>query len=724
MSHRRRSFKKKSSERSFKRKSGQRSSRKKMDLNQDELVVAIVQCGGKASSKDILADLHWPRSVRKDLFLLLRALVSQGVLRVDDRKKYSLHPKEFIKGELTVNPKGFGFVKPDARSAIVAPRDIFVPRRYLGSALHGDHVLIQRIALKKGRMEGRVVMVVKRGVDRIVGILEGDLVRPDDSRINLTIVASGDLLGAKDGEAVLVALGDVQDDRRVSGKIIEVLGDPASGKVQMHMVMRTYDLPYEFSEAVQRQVAGLSDKVVPVEGRDDLRDIFHVTIDGITARDFDDAVCVEETGKGYRLYVSIADVAHYVQPGTPLDLEAYERGTSVYFPSGVIPMLPERLSNGLCSLNPDEDRYAFCAIMDFDKTGKRLKSRFCRSLIRSRHRLTYEYVWGMISGTLAEDEIIPELVESVARMAEFGRILEKRRFARGAIGFELPEVEIVMDEDDQVESLYKRERTQAHKLIEEFMLAANEAVASHLAEKNVGILYRIHEVPDPVKMEDFAEFASNFIFPMPEISASPDWFNKILDLARDTPREYVVNNLLLRTMKQARYSPENVGHFGLSAKFYTHFTSPIRRYPDLQVHRALAHFLAGEKSDPKEKGRLAEMGEFLSKRERIAVDAERDISNRLKARYIAGHIGESFPGVIAGVTSWGLFVELDMMVSGVVAIDALAGDSYFFEEKMHRLVGRRTGNRYQLGDLVMVRVDHVDLSTYRVNFVLEEGSVS
>lgn len=719
-------FKKKRSERSYKRKSRDNGDRKKLDLDTDQLVMAIVKRGGKASSKDIWADLDWPRALRKDLFILIKKLVSRKVLLGAGEDQYRVNPEEFLQGELTVNPKGFGFVKLHTKPGDVLERDVFVPGRFLGAAMHGDHVLIQRIALKQGRMEGRVVMVVKRGLERIVGILDGNRVRPDDSRIRINVVVDGDLLGAKDGEAVLVTLGEYSpEDMQVVGTVIEVLGDPSSGKVQMQMVMRTYNLPHEFSQDVLDQVARVSDKVEVTEGREDLRDVFHVTIDGITARDFDDAVCVEETPGGYRLYVSIADVGHYVQPGSPLDREAYERGTSVYFPSGVIPMLPERLSNGLCSLNPDEDRYAFCAILDFDATGKRVQSRFCRSVIRSRHRLTYEYVWGMIAQTLEPSEVIEELGEPVTRMAKLGRLLNKRRFSRGAIGFEMPEVEIIMGDDDQVSSLFRRERNEAHKLIEEFMLAANEAVAEHLGSKGVGILYRIHDTPDPVKIEAFAEFASNFISPMPtDPPTSAQWFNQILDLARDTPREFVVNNLLLRTMKQARYSPENVGHFGLAADFYAHFTSPIRRYPDLQVHRALAGWLSGTKQSAKEKGHLVEMGEFLSTRERVAVEAERDISNRLKARYLVQHIGDSFPGVISGVTSWGMFVELDMMVSGVVAIDDLPGDTYFFEEKMHRLVGRRTGARYQLGDLVVVRVAQVDLTTYRVNFVLETDEVS
>ncbi|MDA3971943.1 MAG: ribonuclease R [Desulfobulbaceae bacterium] len=718
-------FKKKRSEHSHQRKSGNNVSRKKVDLDADQVVMAIMGRDGKATSKDIWADLNWPRSARKDFSILLKKMLSQNVLVDAGEDCYTVNPQDFMQGELTVNPKGFGFVKLHAKPGAVLEPDVFVPGRFLGSAMHGDHVLIQRTALKQGRTEGRIVMVVKRGLERIVGILDGNRVRPDDSRIRIDVVVEGDLLGAKDGEAVLVSLGEYSpEDRQVAGTVVEVLGDPDSGKVQMQMVMRTYNLAHEFSQDVLDQVAGVSDKVEVTEGREDLRDVFHVTIDGITARDFDDAVCVEETEKGYRLYVSIADVGHYVESGSPLDREAYERGTSVYFPAGVIPMLPERLSNGLCSLNPDEDRYAFSAILDFDATGKRIHSRFCRGVIRSRHRLTYEYVWGMLSDTLEPDEFIAELAEPVARMAKLGRLLTKRRFGRGAIGFEMPEVEIVIGEDDQVSSLERRERTDAHKLIEEFMLAANEAVAEHLSSKDVGILYRIHETPDPLKVADFAEFASNFLSPMPkEPSISPQWFNKILDLARDTPREFVVNNLLLRTMKQARYSPENAGHFGLAADFYAHFTSPIRRYPDLQVHRALAGWLSGKKQSAKEKGHLVEMGEFLSTRERVAVDAERDISNRLKARYLVQHIGTSFPGIISGVTSWGMFVELDMLVSGVVAIDDLEDDTYFFEEKMHRLVGRRTGKHHKLGDIVVVRVAHVDLTTYRVNFVLDEDGL-
>jgi ribonuclease R len=295
---------------------------------------------------------------------------------------------------------------------------------------------------------------------------------------------------------------------------------------------------------------------------------------------------------------------------------------------------------------------------------------------------------------------------------------------RGAIGFELPEVEIVVGDDDRVESLTKRERNQAHKLIEEFMLAANEAVAEAMSQAEVGILYRIHEVPDPLKVEEFADFAHSFLGKLPKAASSPQWFNTVLAQAVGTPKEYMVNNLLLRVMKQACYSPENAGHFGLAASYYCHFTSPIRRYPDLQVHRALAGWLTGTKQSATMKAKLIDAGEFLSKRERVAVDAERQMVNRLKAQYMARHIGDSFPGIISGVTEWGLFIELDdLMVSGAIALTDLSDDYYFLEEKMHRLVGKRTGKRYQLGDLITVRVASVDLLAYRVNFVLEEDIV-
>ncbi|MBU1640578.1 MAG: ribonuclease R [Proteobacteria bacterium] len=719
-------FKKRKTERQTTPPAGRRARKEPLFAMEPDRIVAVIHHrGGVADSKEIWHDLDWPRSARPDLYLLLDALVKQRVLIDAGDKSYSINPKEFQEGTLVVNPKGFGFVTLTAEDRDKAAKDVFVPARFLGTAMHRDTVLIQQVGASRGRTEGRVVAVVKRGLDRLVGVYVDGIVTPDDSRLLLKVkIVAGASMDAKNGDAVLVALDTFGAGAlSATGRVVEILGNPRSAKVQMEMVIRNYELPHEFSDEVLEQVAKISAKVEVGEGREDLRDIFHVTIDGETARDFDDAVSVEKQKKGYRLYVSIADVSHYVEPGSPLDKEAYQRGTSVYFPAGVLPMLPERLSNGLCSLNPDEDRYGFTAILDFDDTGKRVKSRFCRSVIRSRYRLTYTRVWEIIQGNLVEkgDE---ELKGPVDIMAELDTLLNKRRMGRGAIGFELPEVEITVDASDQVESLKKRVRNQAHKLIEEFMLAANEAVAEAMSEADVGILYRIHEAPNPVKVEEFAEFAHSFLGQLPKAASTPQWFNAVLTKAVGTPKEYMVNNLLLRVMKQACYSPENVGHFGLAASYYCHFTSPIRRYPDLQVHRALAGWLTKTKVSAKARERLVDDGEFLSKRERVAVDAEREMDNRLKAQYMFKHIGDSFPGIISGVTDWGLFIELDeLMVSGAIALTDLAGDYYILEEKMHRLVGKRTGKRYQLGDLVVVRVASVDLLSYRINFVLEEDVV-
>lgn len=715
-------FKKRKSEHNARPQSGRREKQLLVDTEPDRIVAVIHRRGGVADSKEIFVDLDWPRSARRDLYLLLDALVKQRVLVDAGDKSYGLNPKDFVEGTLVVNPKGFGFVTLTAADRPKDAKDVFVPGRFLGSAMHGDTVLLQLLGGSRGRQEGRVVAVVNRGLDRLVGIIVDGVVTPDDSRLMLTVnIEAKGSLAAKNGDAVMVALDEFRaESRSATGRVVEVLGDPGSAKVQMEMVIRNFDLPHEFSDEVKNQIAKISAKIEVGEGREDLSDIYHVTIDGETARDFDDAVCVEKLKKGFRLYVSIADVSHYVVPGSPLDKEAYQRGTSVYFPAGVLPMLPERLSNDLCSLNPDEDRYAFTAILDFDDTGKRVKSRFCRSVVRSRFRLTYTRVWEIIQGHLGE-EGDQELKEPVDIMAQLGLLLGKRRMGRGAIGFELPEVEVVIGDDDRVESLYKRERNQAHRLIEEFMLAANEAVAYAMGQAEVGILYRIHEAPDPLKVEEFADFAHSFLGPLPKAACTPQWFNKVLSKAVNTPKEYVVNNLLLRVMKQACYSPDNVGHFGLAASDYCHFTSPIRRYPDLQVHRALAAWLTGTKQSAKAKESLVESGDFLSKRERVAVDAERQMVNRLKAQYMAKHVGNSFPGIISGVTDWGLFIELDeLMISGAIALTDMSGDYFFLEEKMHRLVGKRTGKRYMLGDLVTVRVASVDLLTYRVNFVIEE----
>jgi ribonuclease R len=458
------------------------------------------------------------------------------------------------------------------------------------------------------------------------------------------------------------------------------------------------------------------------KGRLDLRRIPHVTIDGETARDFDDAVAVEKTAKGWRLYVSIADVSYYVKPGSALDGEAYERGTSVYFPNRVVPMLPERLSNNLCSLVPNVPRPTFTAIMEFDRQGKRLSQKFSKSIIISHHRLTYTIVKEII---VDKDNALvskySDILNQLQEMAQLAAVLEKKRLARGSIGFAIPEAQVLIDAEDGVSDVIRSERNMAHKLIEEFMLAANEAVAFTLAAESFPTLYRIHESPDDVKVMEFTTFARTLGLHISANGGSPKWFGKVLRLVAGTPKEYIVNNILLRTMQRARYSPENLGHFGLAADYYTHFTSPIRRYPDLIVHRTLFTLLTKKKGGSSSPAPdLQQAGDFLSARERAAVSAEREMTERLQVRFMAEKIGESFEGIVSGVTSFGLFIELlDHFVSGAIEIAKLKGDYFHFDDKNYRLVGAQTNKIFQVGDIIRIKVESVDTRQRRINFVLE-----
>jgi len=681
--------------------------------------------------REIADLLEFDRRQGKVLRSLLTALCREGLL-VEEDGGFMIGPDaRVVDGMLSVHPKGFAFVAVAEPPAwLVIERDIFLPPTQLASASHGDRVLVAVTKIGHERAEGRVVRVLNRATNRVVGTYTvgrpAGLVTPEDERLAFQVVVrSENSGGAKNGDAVVAEITDYRlGGANPEGRIVEVLGDPESLQVQTDMVVRKFELPHTFGEQALAQAEAFPEAVVMEAGRVDLREIKHVTIDGETARDFDDAVAVIKNKSGYRLYVSIADVSHYVTPGSPLDTEAYQRGTSVYFPTRVVPMLPERLSNNLCSLVPDEDRYAFTAILDFDRKGHRIGKQFTKSLIRSQRRLTYT----MVRQVLVDDDgavktQLKGLLTQLKWMGELAAEIEKQRMARGSIGFELPEAQIELGPDETVAGIGRMERNQAHKIIEEFMLAANEAVATTFDEMGMPSLYRVHEPPDPVKVSEFVEFGGSLGFRLPSGSGTPAWFGKVLKLAAGTPQEYIINNLLLRTMQQARYSPDNVGHFGLAAEYYTHFTSPIRRYPDLMVHRALSRLLAAPKAKVKSAAgqspaeSLGEAGGFLSKRERTAVDAEREVVDRIKVRFMTEKVGESFDGVVAGATSFGLFVELlDVFVNGAVAIGEMRDDYYHFDEKHHRLMGKRTGNVFQIGDLVRVRVAGVDAARRHINF--------
>jgi ribonuclease R len=607
-------------------------------------------------------------------------------------------------------------------------QDPFIAPDNLGSAHQGDRVLFRLVPKKRGRTEAIVIKVIRRAATFLVGTYEAgrqtSLVIPEDDRFLFNVlVHRKDSCGAKNGDAVVVEVTDFKSGKRnPEGRIIEVLGDPHDIEVQAEIVIRKHKLPHKFSDTALQEADMYPETMPEEKGRLDLRRIPHVTIDGETARDFDDAVAVEKTAKGWRLYVSIADVSYYVKPGSALDGEAYERGTSVYFPNRVVPMLPERLSNNLCSLVPNVPRPTFTAIMEFDRQGKRLSQKFSKSIIISHHRLTYTIVKEII---VDKDNALvskySDIINQLQEMAQLAAVLEKKRLARGSIGFAIPEAQVLIDAEDGVSDVIRSERNMAHKLIEEFMLAANEAVAFTLAAESFPTLYRIHESPDDVKVMEFTTFARTLGLHISANGGSPKWFGKVLSLVAGTPKEYIVNNILLRTMQRARYSPENLGHFGLAADYYTHFTSPIRRYPDLIVHRTLFTLLTKKKGGSSSPAPdLQQAGDFLSARERAAVSAEREMTERLQVRFMAEKIGESFEGIVSGVTSFGLFIELlDHFVSGAIEIAKLKGDYFHFDDKNYRLVGAQTNKIFQVGDIIRIKVESVDTRQRRINFVLE-----
>ncbi|KPJ97437.1 MAG: hypothetical protein AMJ60_11150 [Desulfobacterales bacterium SG8_35] len=711
------------------------------NLLEQEIIAYLYEKKEGQNMASIMDALSLTRSDRKMLTTLLADMCRQDIIACPRTRKagkvYTLvQEADLVEGTVEVHPKGFAFAIigdmepfPTQKTDKSLRRDPFIAPDNLGSAHQGDRVIFRLIPKKGGRTEAVVIKVIQRAATFLVGTYEAgretSLVIPEDERFLFNVlVHRKDSCGARNGEAVVVEVTDFKTGKRnPEGRIIEVLGNPDDIKVQAEIVIRKHKLPYKFSDKALQEADMYPDAMPEEKGRLDLHAIPHVTIDGETARDFDDAVAVEKTAKGWRLYVSIADVSYYVKPGSALDGEAYDRGTSVYFPNRVVPMLPERLSNNLCSLVPNEPRPAFTAIMDFDRKGKRLAKKFSKSIITSHHRLTYTIVKQILvdrDKALAHkySDILPQLRE----MAQLAAVLEKKRLDRGSIGFSIPEAEVLIGAAEQVTDVIRAERNMAHKLIEEFMLAANEAVAFTLAAEGFPTLYRIHEPPDDVKVMEFTAFARTLGLHLPADGGSPKWFGKVLSLVAGTPKEYIVNNILLRTMQRARYSPENVGHFGLAAAYYTHFTSPIRRYPDLIVHRTLFTLLTkkkGGRASPAPD--LQQAGDFLSGRERAAVLAEREMTERLQVRFMAEKIGETFEGIVSGVTAFGLFIELlDHFVSGAIEIAKIKGDYYHFDEKNYRLVGSHTNKIFQVGDLLRIKVESVDKRQRRINFVLDE----
>ena len=598
--------------------------------------------------------------------------------------------------------------------------------------MHGDRVLV-RVERRRGAPEAHIAQILEHGQKRIVGTYEEHqgqaYVIPTDPRIGPAIPLARVAERPEPGAVVAAEITRYASGYSVpEAALVETLGDPNDPDIQARAIVFQYGLPTIFSPEAKREAEAVSQTIPEAEitGRVDLRRFPIVTIDGEKARDFDDAVYVEKENGIYRLYVSIADVAHYVRRGAALDEDAYARGTSVYFPDRALPMLPEELSNGICSLNPNADRLTKTAVIEFDTRGQVVKTRFFNSVIRSHARMTYTAVRQiLVDKEPACRERYRELVDGFELMEELALILYNERRARGTLDFDLPEAEIILDLQGSPENIVRAERSIAHRIIEEFMIAANEAVARHLKEKDLPLLFRVHEGPEHEALEEIAPFLASlgYRITLKHERIKPKELQKILDAAKGKPEEKVVNHVLLRAMKQAHYAPENLGHFGLASLCYAHFTSPIRRYPDLIVHRMLDEALQRRKLKANEREELdrymSEAGRHTSERERVAMDAEREMLDLKKAQFMMDKLGEEFGGVIVSLANFGFFVELeDFFVEGLVKLSSLKDDDYHYYEKEYLIKGRRHGRKFRLGDRVRVKVLRINAFRSEIDFEL------
>jgi len=665
----------------------------------------------------------------------LRQLCRDGRLVRLKKNHYALPDgQKLIRGKVHAHPDGYGFLIPDDKNT----EDLYLNRREMRRVMHGDRVMVRVDRKARGGTEAHVVQVLERAQKRLLGTYDefdgkGFLV-PMDARIG-AIPLAPDAVKPEKGKVVAAEIsryGTAMSPPQA--QVVKVMGDPDDPEVQAQSIVFRYGLSTRFPEEVHRETNQIAYSIPPEEiaARTDLRGLPIVTIDGENARDFDDAVHVRKMDDRYELLVSIADVAHYVRADSALDQEAYARSTSVYFPDRAIPMLPEALSNGICSLNPNEDRLTKTVGIEFNAKGEVVGSRFFDSVIRSHQRMTYTNVRRILVDR--DVEVLAyygTLVDQFHLMEELAMVIYEQRKARGNLDFDLPEAEIILDIQGIPENIVRAERNIAHRIIEEFMIAANEAVARHLTERDLPALYRVHEGPDEEALEALAPFllSLGYRLPLKKENIAPLEIQRLLEAARGKPEERVLNRVLLRSMKQAVYQPENIGHFGLASVCYTHFTSPIRRYPDLIVHRMLDRALRGEKLKPNERAdllrSLQEAGKHTSERERHAMDAEREMVDLKKAQFMMNKIGEEFTGFITSLANFGFFVELDAyFIEGLVKLSSLTDDDYDYYEKEYVIKGRRHGRKFRLGDNVRVKVARINAFRSEIDFdLVQRGEV-
>ncbi|ADK16934.1 Ribonuclease R [Clostridium ljungdahlii DSM 13528] len=664
----------------------------------------------------------------KDFKKVLDDLEKEGLVVKTRRKRYGIPDRMgLVTGKFQGHQKGYGFVIPENEGA-----DVFVPSSYLNGAMNGDKVVVKitKMEDKGKKCEGEIIRVLERANKVVIGTFEDStnfgFVVPEEKRIYQDIFIPKECRkNAQTGDVVVAEITEWPEKRRnPEGKIVNILGKKGEKGIDILTIIKKNNLPEEFPIKVQQYAENIPEEIPKEEydRRTDLRNLLTVTIDGEDAKDLDDAISISKLPNGnYSLGVHIADVSNYVREKNPLDKEALKRGTSVYLIDRVIPMLPKKLSNGICSLNPNTDRLALSCLMEIDKTGKVVQHKVVESVIKSNERMTYTDVTKILRDKDAETmEKYSYLVDTFNLMEELCKILNKRRMTRGAIDFDFQECKIILDDLGVPVKIEPYERGISNRIIEEFMLVCNETIAEHMFWTNLPFVYRIHEDPDEEKLMHFNEFVHNLGYVIKwGQEVHPKALQDIIEKVKGKKEEIVVSTLLLRSMKQARYSSECVGHFGLAARYYCHFTSPIRRYPDLIIHRIIKEFINGRLTDNRIKTLVKEVdyaAKQSSEMERVAQDAEREVDDLKKAEYMSKRIGEEFEGIISSVTNFGMFVELPNTIEGLVHMSTLEDDYYVYDEKHLSLVGERNRNIYKLGDEIKIRVLKVDMFAHEIYF--------
>lgn len=678
---------------------------------------------------ELMTVLDVPKESEPELLEILTELINEGKIYVTKKGRYMIADDDGViaVGKLRCNSKGFfGFLICDDEDA----EDVFIPGEKLDGALDGDRVIVKidETNKKNKHRMGHVIKILERTNKIIVGVIykekEGTLrVRPDRKQFYSKIrIRQEDTMDAGIGDRVAVEITEYTEKGKIYGRVIMILGDEESLKSCIEGIIIGSGIKYEFDIETIKSAEGISDKINEEEiiGRTDLRDKLIFTIDGDDARDFDDAVSLEIASNGnYYLGVHIADVSHYVTYNSSIDKEAYLRGTSVYLADRVIPMLPTRLSNGICSLNPNEDRLTLSVFMEIDSSGDVVGHEIKKSIIRSKERMTYNNVTKLLSET--DDELSTryrDVLPTLKLMRDLAEILYKRRERRGAIQFDFPETEVIVDDDGEPIDIVKRERGISNGIIEEFMLCANETVAEYAFWSEIPFIYRVHESPSAEKILLFNDFIRNFGLVLrgcQDGEIHPKALQQILDKVKDTPEERIVASNMLHSLMKAEYSSENTGHFGLAAKYYCHFTSPIRRYPDLVVHRVLKSFIDNKKVYKQD---FSEEAKHSSECEIEAEHVERDVEELMKTAYMSAFIGETFSGVVANITNFGMFVELDNSIEGLIRVENMNGDYYEYDEISGALTGKRTNKIYKIGDCVNIVVVHTDILARQIDFIL------